>query len=376
MTKRIRTLIVDDSATARDALKALLDRDPEIDVFATAADPYAAVEIIAREVPRVIVLDLEMPRMNGLTFLDTIMQQHPIPVVICSAATESSAALVFDALARGAVEVVHKPRLTTPQAQDESALRICEAVRSAASARLLRRRSQAPAARATSRQPPASLRATPDRASPKLSADAVVPPLGRAKPTAARTPVVIAIGASTGGTEALLRVLQQMPPNCPAIAVVQHMPERFTAHFAQRLDRLCAISVKEAADGDALTPGLALLAPGNLHLLLARNGRQYHVLVREGPAVSRHRPAVNVLFRSAARCAGSNAIGVIMTGMGDDGAQGLLEMKTAGAWTIAQDEASCVVFGMPREAIKLGAVDEILSLDQIAPALLRRSSLR
>ena len=355
--KKIRVLVVDDSAVVRQTLKQVLETDPEIEVVAAASDPFIAAERIKREVPDVIMLDIEMPRMDGLTFLDKIMNQHPMPVVICSSLTESGSRTALAALDKGAVEVITKPRVDAPQFLQESAIRICDAVKSAARARLRSRPSS-----------PASL----PRAQPKLTADAVLP-----KPTSKAmiqtTEKVVAVGASTGGTEALRAFLQAMPPNAPGIVIVQHMPEKFTAQFAERLNGVCAISVKEAKDGDSVIPGQALIAPGNRHLLLKRSGARYHVEVRDGPLVSRHRPSVDVLFRSTARYAGRNAVGVIMTGMGDDGAKGLREMREAGAWTIAQDEASCVVFGMPQEAIKLGGVEQVLPLDRIALEVVRRS---
>jgi two-component system, chemotaxis family, protein-glutamate methylesterase/glutaminase len=353
--KKIRVLIVDDSATVRQTLKAVLESDPEIEVLATAADPFIAAERIREEVPDVITLDIEMPRMDGLTFLDKIMSQHPIPIVICSSLTDAGSKTAIAALDRGAVEVISKPKVGTAQFLRESTIRICDVIKCAARARLRRR------------QPPSSRRSP----APKLSADAVLP---KPSPTALiqTTEKVVAVGASTGGTEALRVFLQALPRDAPGIVIVQHMPEKFTAHFAERLDGLCAVSVKEAQNGDAVLRGQVLIAPGNLHMLLKRSGARYYVEVREGPLVSRHRPSVDVLFRSTARYAGSNAVGVILTGMGDDGAKGMQEMKTAGAFNIAQDEATCVVFGMPNEAIKAGGVDRILPLERIAAEVVQR----
>jgi two-component system chemotaxis response regulator CheB len=313
-----------------------------------------AAERLKAEIPDVITLDIEMPRMDGLTFLEKLMAQHPIPVVICSSLTETGSKTAMAALELGAVEVITKPKMGTPQFLHESAIRVCDAVKSAAHARI------------RGRKAPASM-----KVQPKLTADAVLakPPSNAMIQT---TEKVVAVGASTGGTEALRVFLEAMPANAPGIVIVQHMPEKFTAQFAQRLDGLCAISVKEAADGDTVIPGQALIAPGNRHMLLKRSGARYHVEIRDGPLVSRHRPSVDVLFRSTARYAGSNAVGVIMTGMGDDGARGMLEMKEAGAWNIAQDEESCVVFGMPAEAIKKGGVAQVLSLDHIASEVVRR----
>jgi two-component system chemotaxis response regulator CheB len=345
--KKIRVLIVDDSATVRQALKKILESDPLIEVMALASDPFVAVEQIRKEVPDVITLDVEMPRMDGLTFLEKIMSQHPIPVVICSSLTTKGSDVALAALERGAVDIITKPKMGTKEFLEESRLRICDIVRSAALAQRVRHK---PAVRMA--------------VAPKLTADAVLE-----KPTShamiQTTEKVVAVGASTGGTEALREFLEAMPLDCPGIVIVQHMPESFTARFAERLNTICGITVKEAADNDSVLRGQALIAPGNKHLLLRRSE------VKEGPLVSRHRPSVDVLFRSAARYGGRNVVGVIMTGMGDDGAKGMLEMKQAGAFNIAQDESSCVVFGMPAEAIKLGSVDRILPLENIAGEVVR-----
>ncbi len=348
---KIRVLVVDDSATVRQTLKGILESDPDIEVMAAAADPFIAVERIREETPDVMMLDIEMPRMDGLTFLQKIMSQSPIPVVICSTLTEKGSETALAALEKGAVEVITKPKVGTKQFFQESAIQICDVVKSAS--------------RAKPRAPRPTLKATP-----KLTADAVI-----SKPTSRAmiqtTEQIVVVGASTGGTEALREFLEALPPDAPGIVVVQHMPEKFTASFAARLDQLCRVTVKEAQDNDTVLRGQVLIAPGNKHTLLKRSGARYHVEVRDGPLVTRHRPSVDVLFRSAARYAGKNAVGVIMTGMGDDGARGMLEMKEAGATTIAQDEESCVVFGMPAEAIKLGGVDTILPLDRIAAEVVR-----
>lgn len=346
---KIRVLIVDDSAVVRQTLAALLDSDPEIEVMATAGDPYVAAEKIAEELPDVITLDIEMPRMDGLTFLRRIMAQHPIPVVICSSLAEEGTESALQALECGAVEIVAKPRLGVRQFLEESRTAICEAVKAAASARV---------------RPQRALH----RVEPKLTADAVLAAATCAM--AKTTEKVVVVGASTGGTEALKTLLEALPADTPGIVIVQHMPELFTRAFANRLDGLCAITVKEAETGDTVLRGRALIAPGNHHLLLQRSGARYYVEVKDGPLVCRHRPSVDVLFRSAARYAGPNAVGVILTGMGDDGARGMLEMKQAGARTIAQDEATCVVFGMPKEAIKLNGVDKVMPLESIAGAIL------
>jgi two-component system, chemotaxis family, protein-glutamate methylesterase/glutaminase len=346
---KIRVLIVDDSAVVRKTLSDVLSFDPEIEVMGTAGDPFVAAERIREEVPDVITLDIEMPRMDGLTFLQKIMAQHPIPVVICSSLAEEGTQSAMKALEYGAVEIIAKPRMGSKQFLEESRVLLCQTVKAAAGARLRR-----PSPRHV--------------VEPKLTADSV---LARGSgPMIETTEKVVAIGASTGGTEALKDLLEALPADCAGMVIVQHMPELFTRAFAQRLDNLCQISVKEAEANDTVLRGRALIAPGNHHLLLKRSGARYYVDVKDGPLVSRHRPSVDVLFRSAARYAGQNAVGVIMTGMGDDGANGMLEMKQAGAITIAQDEQTCVVFGMPNEAIKRNAVDRILPLPLIAGAIL------
>lgn len=352
MTKKIRVLIIDDSALVRQTLEEILSTDPDIEVMATAADPIIAAKKIEGEIPDVITLDIEMPHMDGITFLQKIMSQHPIPVVICSSLTGNGSESELKALEYGAVEIIQKPILGTKQFLLESRIHICDVVKAAS---LANRKKILP---------PVS------KPSPKLSADAVI-----SKPSSLAmiqtTDQIIVVGASTGGTEALRVFLEAMPANSPGIVITQHMPEQFTKAFAKRLDSLCKIRIKEAENNDTVVPGQALIAPGNHHLLLKRSGARYFVEVKDGPLVNRHRPSVDVLFRSAARYAGKNSIGVIMTGMGDDGARGLLEMKEAGARTIAQDEESCVVFGMPNEAIKRDAVEIVLPLTEIAREVLR-----
>jgi two-component system, chemotaxis family, protein-glutamate methylesterase/glutaminase len=351
-TSKIRVLIVDDSAVVRQALTALLDSDPEIEVIGAAGDPFVAADHIREQLPDVITLDIEMPRMDGLTFLRKIMVQHPIPVVICSSLAEEGTESALQALECGAVDIIAKPRLGVRQFLEESRIAICQAVKAAAGARLRALR--------------------PTRAvEPKLTADAILSPATCA--LSRTTEKIVAVGASTGGTEALKTLLEALPGDTPGIVIVQHMPELFTRAFAGRLDGVCAITVKEAQTGDTVLRGQALIAPGNHHLLLQRSGARYYVEVRDGPLVCRHRPSVDVLFRSAARYAGPNAVGVILTGMGDDGARGMLEMKRAGATTIAQDESTCVVFGMPKEAIKLDGVDKVVPLPLIAAAILRET---
>lgn len=355
MSEKIRVLIVDDSAVVRQTLTQIISTDPMLEVMATASDPLYAAKKIADEVPDVITLDVEMPRMDGLTFLKKIMSQHPIPVVIISSLTETGTETGLRALEYGAVEIITKPQMNTKVFIEESKIRICDAIKAAASAAIKRRK----------------VVPEPIHVEPKLSADAVLPAAPSNYSMIKTTEIVVAVGASTGGTEALTTFLQALPIDTPGIVIVQHMPEKFTKSFANRLNEICKITVKEATDGDSVLRGQALIAPGNFHMLLKRSGARYYVEVKEGPLVNRHRPSVDVLFRSTARYAGANAIGVIMTGMGDDGARGLLEMKEAGAKTVAQDEKSCVVFGMPKEAIKLGAADRVLPLDSISSYVLR-----
>ena len=347
--RKIRVLIVDDSAVVRQTLSSILETDPQIEIMGTACDPYIAAKKIQSEVPDVITLDVEMPRMDGLTFLRKIMAQHPMPVVIISSLTAEGSQTAMRALEYGAVDVIAKPRMDTQKFIEESRIRLCEVVKAAAHARIHSR--------------PAS---SFIKVEPKLSADAVIAKTEGASSMIETTDVVISVGASTGGTEALRIFLEAMPPDCPGIVIVQHMPENFTRSFANRLNEICRISVKEAEDGDSVVRGRALIAPGNKHTLLKRSGAKYFVEVKDGPLVNRHRPSVDVLFRSTARYAGANAVGIIMTGMGDDGAKGLLEMKEAGAKTAAQDEQTCVVYGMPKEAVKLGAADRVLPLEKLA----------
>ena len=350
--KKIRVLIVDDSASVRQSMTEILRSDPEIEVIAAASDPMAAARHIAEEIPDVITLDVEMPRMDGITFLRKLMAQKPIPVVMCSSLTETGSETLMQALEAGAVDVILKPKIAAADYLLEQRPRICDVVKSAARARLSARRPR--------------LSSAPEK---KLTADAMLPPpSGRAM--AKTTEKVVCIGASTGGTESLREVLEVLPANTPGIVIVQHMPEKFTAAFAKRLNTLCEMEIREASDGDPVLRGHVLIAPGDKHMMLERQGARYHVSVKPGPLVSRHRPSVDVLFRSAARTAGANCVGVIMTGMGDDGANGLLEMKNAGAFTIAQDEATSIVFGMPKEAIARGAVHKICPLGSIPREIL------
>jgi two-component system chemotaxis response regulator CheB len=349
----LNVLIVDDSAVVRMVLSAILSRGSKMKVE-VAADPLIAMDKMRRFCPDVVVLDLEMPRMDGLTFLRKLMAERPLPVVVCSALSEPGTEAALRALEEGAVDIVAKPRIGVKEFLEEHAVLLSDAVRAAAAAgRRLRVRPMP--------TPP-----------PRLSADAVLP-ARRSHTLRVTTDKIVAIGASTGGTEALQHFLLAMPPDCPGIVIVQHMPEIFTRAFADRLNSICPIEVKEASAGDRILEGRALIAPGNRHCVVRRTGAQYVVDVIDGPLVSRHRPSVDVLFRSVAQAAGPNAVGVIMTGMGSDGAEGMREMHDAGAGNIAQDESSCVVFGMPKEAIERGAVDEVLALPAIPAAVLRRA---
>ena len=340
----LQVLVVDDSAMVRQVMQAILSTDRRINVKA-AADPLIAWAKMQKESPDVVITDLEMPRMDGLTFIRKIMSEMPTPIVVCSGLAARGTELAFRALEEGAVEVITKPKVGVRDFLHESAVTLLDAVWSAAQAQM-------------NPQAPVAPRATADVVLPRKHKSAsTLPPSG-----------LIAVGASTGGTEALRLFLAALPTDCPPIVIVQHMPEVFTKAFAQRLNKECSIEVEEARDGVRLKNGTALIAPGNRHMLVNLSGEEFVVQIIDGPLVSRHRPSVDVLFRSVAIAAGSKAIGIIMTGMGDDGAEGLCEMKEAGAATIAQDEASCVVFGMPKEAIARGAVDVVMPLEQIAGA--------
>ena len=342
----IKVLVVDDSAVVRQAARDILARDPQIELIGAVADPLFAMERMKQQWPDVIVLDIEMPRMDGLTFLRKIMAERPTPVVICSTLTEKGAETTLQAMSAGAVTIITKPKLGLKQFMADSSSDLIGAVKTAAVAKVRRLVGSGPAVRE------------------KLSADAVLPAASAAM--ARTTDRVIAMGTSTGGTQALEAVLTRLPVVTPGIVVVQHMPEKFTALFAQRLDSLCRMEVREAVDGDRVVPGRVLIAPGGRHMMLRRSGAQYQVAVADGPLVNRHKPSVDVLFRSVAQVAGANALGVIMTGMGDDGARGMKEMHDAGATTVAEDESTCVVFGMPKEAIRLGAADKVVPLDAIS----------
>jgi two-component system, chemotaxis family, protein-glutamate methylesterase/glutaminase len=363
---RIKVMVVDDSAVVRQVLVELLGADPGIEVIAAVADPLFAMQRMKTQWPDVIVLDVEMPRMDGVTFLRKIMQERPTPIVICSTLTEGGAPTTIEALAAGAVTVITKPKIGLKQFLNDAAHELTSAVRTASKANVKRLAARADVANTAT----SSASGVPGGVRVKNTADVILPPAAERAMTRT-TEHVVAIGCSTGGTQALQEVLTVLPAVCPAVVIVQHMPPNFTAAFAQRLDGLCKITVKEARNNDRVVPGCALIAPGGKHVLLQRSGAQYYVEVREGPPVSRHCPSVDVLFRSAAKVAGPNALGIIMTGMGDDGARGLKEMRDAGAQTIAQDEQSCVVFGMPKEAIRLDAVGRILSLHELPRAILQ-----
>ena len=343
MPDPIKVLIVDDSAMMRQLLTQILSSDPHITVVGTAGDPFAAREKIKVLNPDVLTLDIEMPRMDGLTFLEKLMRGHPMPVVMISSLTTKGADITLRALSLGAIDYVSKPTLDVSNGTIERSHEIISRVKTAATAKVGRARAAAAPAASNGK-------------TYQFSA----------------THKVVAVGASTGGTEALKELLTPLPADFPGIVIVQHMPEAFTHQFAERLDSLCKISVREAKDGDRILPGHALLAPGGHHMTVVRQGMQYAVHVYRGERVNRHMPSVDVLFSSCARTLGKNAVGVILTGMGADGARGMLEMKQADAFTIAQDEATSVVYGMPREAVMLNAVDQIAPLGQIPDLLLER----
>ena len=350
----IRVLLVDDSAVMRQTLGGLLQNMPGIELLAAVSDPILAQKRMQQQWPDVIVLDVEMPRMDGITFLKHIMQERPTPVVICSTLTERGAQTTLDAMAAGAFTAIAKPKLGLRNFLDDHAKDFANTIRAAAQANVNRLLT------------PTST-ALPVRS--KLSADAVLPAIPAQRSLPQTTERIVAIGTSTGGTQALEHILTALPRLSPGMVIVQHMPEKFTAAFAQRLHQLCAIDVREAQHGDRVLPGQALIAPGGKHMVLRRSGAQYIVEIVDGPLVSRHKPSANVLFRSVAQAAGRNAMGMLLTGMGDDGAAGLLEMRQAGAHTVAQDESSCVVFGMPKEAIKRGAAQEIRPLHAMSECI-------
>ncbi len=375
IARKVRVLIVDDSAVVREVMTRALSQDPQIEVIGAAADPIFARQRMERDWPDVILLDVEMPRMDGISFLRQLMAERPTPVVICSTLTEKGAATTMAALSAGAVSFVTKPKLGLKDFLGAAAREIAAALKTAAASRPRRSsgaaepaKAAAPASRALpgsdARPPanPATPRGAPSATTGGATGDA-------ASAMAKTTHMVIAIGASTGGTQAIESLLTRLPRVIPGIVIVQHMPERFTASLAERLDQLCEVNVREAKTGDRVAPGVALIAPGGKHMTIRRSGAYYEACVMDGPLVNRHRPSVDVLFRSVAQVAGANAIGMIMTGMGDDGARGMREMHDAGARTFAQDEASCVVYGMPKEAVRLGGVDDVIPLDRFPGAL-------
>jgi two-component system chemotaxis response regulator CheB len=367
--RKIQVLCIDDSALIRSILKEIINAQPDMEVVGVAPDPIIARDLIKQTNPDVLTLDVEMPKMDGLDFLEKLMRLRPTPVVMISSLTERGSEATLRALELGAVDFVAKPKLGMRDGMNEYADQIADKIRAAARAKL-RPRAAAPAVA------PAPAHVAHVRAEPGATGHA---PAHAPAPAAARTHFsstekLIIVGASTGGTEAIKEFLLEMPPDCPGILIVQHMPAGFTTSFAKRLDGLCRIRVKEAAHGERVLPGHAYIAPGDMHLSLGRSGANYVTELDQGPPVNRHRPAVDVLFRSAARNAGANALGVILTGMGKDGAAGMLEMRTAGAYNVAQDEASCVVYGMPKEAVAHGGVHEVLPLSEIGQHVLAKLS--
>lgn len=343
-SNKIKVLCVDDSALIRDLMSKIIDSQPDMEVVATAPDPLVARDLIKRTNPDVLTLDVEMPRMDGLDFLERLMRLRPMPVLMVSSLTQKGSEITLRALELGAVDFVAKPEMGIREGMLEYTEMIADMIRAAARSR----------PKAVAKQPPAKDK--PPVKAPLLSSEKV-----------------IIIGASTGGTEAIRHVLEPLPANSPAVLVTQHMPGGFTKSFAERLDKICRLSVKEAVDGERVLPGHVYIAPGDWHMKLARSGANYVIRLDDAPPVNRHRPSVDVLFRSAAQSAGRNAIGAILTGMGRDGAAGLLEMRQAGAYTLAQDEESCVVFGMPREAVVMGAAIDTIALSEIPAALMKRA---
>lgn len=351
MNKKINVLLVDDSAVVRQVVQEIISKHRDIELR-VAQDPIFAKEKMKNDWPDVLILDMEMPRMDGLTFLRQIMNHRPTPVIVCSSLTEQGAEITLQALSAGAFSIMTKPTLGVKDFFNSSSASLVNLIRSASQVRAEKLKSKVVAV------------ADASQGGQKLTADAILS-APNSSAMVKTTEHIVAIGTSTGGTQALEYILPKLPRTCPAIAIVQHMPEQYTKAFASRLNSISQVEVREACNGDVLHSGLVLIAPGGKHMLVKRSGAKYHVEIIDGPLVSRHRPSVDVLFRSVATYAGSNAVGVIMTGMGDDGARGLKEMFDAGAKTVAQDEDTCVVFGMPKEAIKLGGAKEVVSLDEI-----------
>ena len=362
----VRVLIVDDSALVRQVMSEILGADPGIEVIGTAQDPYIAREKIKKLNPDVMTLDVEMPRMDGITFLSNVMRLRPMPVVMVSSLTEGGAGVTLDALEIGAIDFVTKPKLDIAHGLRDYAAEVCNKVKTAARARVSARAASSPARVDTAGM----------QVDPRYGVDAVIKRSAPGRIGFRTTDTLVAIGASTGGTEAIRECLASMPADSPGTVITQHIPETFSRTFARRMDGISAMHVCEAEDGQQILPGHAFIAPGNRHLSVERTGARFVCRLNDGPPVNRHRPSVDVLFRSVAQCAGSNAIGVILTGMGDDGAQGLLELREAGARTIAQDEASSVVWGMPGEAVKRGAAELVLPLGKVTPEVLRLISER
>lgn len=375
----IKVLIIDDSAVVRETLSKILSEDKDFEVIGTAQDPIIALKKLETITPDVITLDIEMPRMDGIAFLKQLMQTNPIPVVVCSSMAESGSQNALHAMEYGASDIILKPKIGTKVFLEESRILICDAVRAAYLSRNRFQVKSATKALKSLTGTSASGAGTPgaETSTVQTAIEQIFTGAGTSETSSPSfietTEKIVVIGASTGGTEALADLLSSLPPDAPGMVIVQHMPEHFTESFAKRLDGLSKMHVKEASNGDSIIRGTVLIAPGGRHTLIKRSGARYYVEVRDGPLVSRHRPSVDVLFRSASRYAGKNAVGVIMTGMGDDGSRGMLEMKQAGAFNIAQDEKSCVIFGMPQEAIKAGAVDTILPLQDIPAELLKRT---
>lgn len=351
---KIQVLVVDDSALVRKLLSEILNSDPEIEVVGTAIDPYQAREKIKKLKPDVLTLDIEMPRMDGVTFLKNVMRLHPMPVVMVSTLTEQGADITLEALALGAVDFVAKPKIDLSHTMGDYAEEIIGKVKTAAAVNV----------HALTQQRPMAV-----EVSEKLTADAVL--AKQAIPTHLKTSdKIIAIGSSTGGTEAIKEILRSLPAHCPGIVIAQHIPAAFSAPFAARINGLSALQVSEAQDGQQILPGHAYIAPGDKHLIVERSGARFYCKLNDGPPVSRHKPSVDVLFRSVAQNLGSNAIGLMLTGMGDDGAKGMLEMKEAGSFNFVQDEKSSVVWGMPGQAVKIGAAQQQVSLNKIAEKLM------
>ncbi|MDR1935419.1 MAG: chemotaxis response regulator protein-glutamate methylesterase [Candidatus Accumulibacter sp.] len=371
MADKIKVMIVDDSALVRKVFSQILAHDPAIEVIATAPDPLAAQEMMKSQWPDVLILDIEMPRMDGLTFLRQLMREHPTPAIICSHLTAENSKSSVEALAAGAISIIAKPLTGVKQFLEDSDNNLIHAIHTAARANLKAAlphfQGKTPPPAATARAHASIPPAHPPLDRPYYNADVILPPARSTAPSNAAP--IIAIGASTGGVQALEALLPKLPAATLGIVVVQHMPANFTAIFSSRLDGMCQVRVSEARSGDCVRPGHALVAPGGKHLLVRRSGTQHTVEVLDGPPVNRHKPSVDVLFRSVAQAAGRKALGIILTGMGDDGARGLKEMHDAGAKTIAQNEASCVVFGMPREAIKMGVADQVAALGDIPTAI-------